>query len=200
MAFLKSLVPTDRIFQVGLHMHGACHLPAPWNGDEDAASASASASESEGDAGHGGSGGAGGGNASAFYYSRTDAERNGVSYEAVSGEQVEFSFTHPFDATVWAADAKLIDPLALGIIYHFVNSASSGLPDSSPNANMTGTNDYVIRFFPDVAEKLNERGLLFVPYFRSRVEKRVPYKDRPDEYFEFVPFMKAHIKDRNIFP
>jgi hypothetical protein len=65
---------------------------------------------------------------------------------------------------------------------------------------MTGDNDYALRFFPNVIKKLDERGLLFVPYFSSLVEKRIPYLDRPNDYFEFEPFMKAHINGRNIFP
>ena len=32
LGFKKSLRPTRTIFQGGLHMAGACHLPPPWNG------------------------------------------------------------------------------------------------------------------------------------------------------------------------
>lgn len=30
--FKKQIIPTRTIFQVGLHVSGACHLPSPWNG------------------------------------------------------------------------------------------------------------------------------------------------------------------------
>ena len=32
LGFKKSIRPTRNIFQGGLHMAGACHLPPPWNG------------------------------------------------------------------------------------------------------------------------------------------------------------------------
>lgn len=31
-AYKKSIFATKTIFQVGLHMHGACHIQHPWNG------------------------------------------------------------------------------------------------------------------------------------------------------------------------
>ena len=31
-AYKKSIFATKTIFQVGLHMHGACHIEHPWNG------------------------------------------------------------------------------------------------------------------------------------------------------------------------
>ena len=34
-AFKKSIIPTKNIFQVGLHVHGACHLQYPYSGCEE---------------------------------------------------------------------------------------------------------------------------------------------------------------------
>jgi len=31
-SFKKSIIPTAHMWQMGLHMSGACHLPFPWNG------------------------------------------------------------------------------------------------------------------------------------------------------------------------
>jgi hypothetical protein len=187
MAFLKSLVPTDRIFQVGLHMHGACHLTSPWNGDIDAASER-------------GAGGGRGGNTSVFYYSKTDAERNGVSHDAGSGEEVDFSFTHPFDATVWAGDAKLLDPSSLGVIYHFQINRRYLSSSNFSTTRTFGQNEYARRFFPNVLRELNRRGLVLPEFFPSSIYKNLLFKERPDLYIPYTPYMLTYLNGRDIFP
>ena len=91
MSFKKSIVPTDRIFFVGLHMHGACSLPFPWNGCE---------REEE------------------YCYSQNSKQQQGLMYDS-EGSVWDFSFTQNFDGMVWDADAKKINMETEAVIYHF---------------------------------------------------------------------------------
>ena len=88
LGFQKSIRPTRRIFQGGLHLGGACHLPYPWNG-------CSSPSESFCESG---------------FIHRLQSN--------INGSVLNFHNDQLFDEVVYDEDAKHINPLTQGVINH----------------------------------------------------------------------------------
>lgn len=147
MAFKKSIVPTDRIFQVGLHMHGACSLPYPWNG--------CSRSDTS-------------------CYSNGTKEKMGASYTS-NRTLVDFSFTHSIDETVWETDTKKVDTQHQGVIYHF--QVNRNYLAASEQALVGEANDYAKYFFPRVMAKLKQRGYVLLENFPETFGSKLLYDD-----------------------
>jgi hypothetical protein len=176
MAFKKSIVPTDRVFQVGLHMHGACKLPPPWNG----------CGEGEGE-GEGGS-----------CFSKGSKQQQGISYTA-NGTLVDFSLTHSLDGTVWDGDAKKLSA-EQGVIYHIqVNRAYL---QASPKALRGEMNEYAKRFFPAVVRRLRERGYVLLEHFPEAFGSKT-LAEAPADHLPWKPLFVEFLKKmrvRELFP
>ena len=130
-AFKKHIIPTRTIFQVGLHMSGACKLEPEWTGC--------------------------GANYTDNCYAATPEER-GFYTQLRGGAVIPFHFVHKFDEVVLDADVKLVNPENIGVIYHFQPHRESFLHSADKNALNT-TGEYSARFYPRVKKELERRGL-----------------------------------------
>jgi hypothetical protein len=153
MEFKKSILPTRRIFQAGLHMNGGCHLGAPWNG----CSVQADGSDP-------------------FCMSTLARHRFGLTIVNFTAEgQVPFSKEQRFDGVILDKDAKGVNPETHAVIYHFQINRPYYITTSEP----TSTNEYVKRHFDNVKLHLRGRGielLVTIP-----VESRGLDSVNPDE-------------------
>ena len=136
LAFKKSIIPTKRIFQAGLHMHGACHLGREWS----IARGSPCSNNSE--------------------FCEVNFRREQYGWTEFKGETVDFSLHHKFDAFVGDKDAKKIEK-SEGYIYHyqFHRSFLMAGDEVLGEGNASTTNEYVTRFFPAVFRELKRRRL-----------------------------------------
>ena len=91
-AFKKSIIPTANIFQIGLHVHGGCHLEYPWNGCEK--------------------------NHTGFCYKSSVKINNSNNGNVVVDEK--FSTTHSFIDQVRSSEVKSIDSQSQGVLYHIM--------------------------------------------------------------------------------
>ena len=134
LSFKKSIVPTRRIFQAGLHMHGACSLPHAFR---DRSSGGDCTPDQE------------------FCNAMSSVHYDGMSrgYDGT----VPFSLYHRFDSRVGNKDTKRVDQQSEATIYHFQMHRSYL---SASEESMNGTvNEYVTRFFPSVLNELKRRSL-----------------------------------------
>jgi hypothetical protein len=165
-SFKKAIVPTKTMYQIGLHMSGACRLEWPWNGCA---------------------------NASEEFCLGHSIERNSNSAEFdiyrgrgkpkthAENPPVPLS-THFFDEVVLDVDTRVIDPDSEGVIYHVqafrdvtvsnkvmikatapraavgFRSVTSTTSSSTTSA-LRGMNDYSLKFFPNTMKALRERNL-----------------------------------------
>ena len=90
LGFKKSIRPTRTIFQGGLHMGGACHLPFPWNG-------CASPDDN-------------------FCYDKSQTLRRLARFP--DGTAMEFHLSHSFNEMVTDKDSKRADPYSHAVINH----------------------------------------------------------------------------------
>jgi hypothetical protein len=141
MNFKKSILPTKTIFYSGLHMPGACSLDAPFRGCADRPLTNG------------------------FCMSTMPREFYGLSY-LPNGTQVEFSTHHPFDSAVMDEDAKVVDKVKEGLIYHIM------MHRMNQRATLVGKgNDYSNRFFRQVREALRSRGIIDTIDFPALVHR-----------------------------
>lgn len=89
--FRKSIIPTKTMFQMGLHMSGACHLPYPFSGCPQ--------------------------NATGFCYERAHPDEDVILYGA---EKNKFYNTHSFIDKVRGADVKDVDMANEGVLHHIL--------------------------------------------------------------------------------
>jgi hypothetical protein len=132
LAFKKSIVPTRRIFQVGLHMHGACSLEPDFRSPNCPPDVE-------------------------FCYARNEMESRGYS---VTPKQaiLPFSPYHHFDASVYDRDAKALNIKTEATIYHFQIHRSHLTASVETLKNSSSLNEYVLRFYPKVLESLQKKG------------------------------------------
>lgn len=128
LGFKKAIIPTRRIYQVGLHMSGACKMPEPWS----------ICTPTE----H-----------SPFCNFRTYEEHMG--WLTLNGTLFERSPYHVFDGSVMDGDAKRIDTVTQAVIYHVQMHRPHMEVDPF---SLSETNDYTSKYFPEVFSKLKERG------------------------------------------
>jgi hypothetical protein len=89
--FRKSIIPTNKMYQMGLHMSGACNLPYPFNGCPQ--------------------------NNTGFCYARDHPFEDIILYGA---ERNRFYNTHSFIDKVRGADARNIDMANEGVLHHIM--------------------------------------------------------------------------------
>lgn len=89
--FRKSIIPTKTMFQMGLHMSGACHLPYPFNGCEK--------------------------NATGFCYQKPHLDED--NFMDVKKKNMFYS-THSFIDKVRNADVRDIDMANEGVLHHIL--------------------------------------------------------------------------------
>lgn len=133
-SFKKSIIPTKNIFQVGLHVHGGCHLECPYTGC---------------DKKHIG-----------FCYKsfiKMNNSSNMSDNRSDNGnvKEKKFSMTHSFLDQVRDSDVKSIDSQSQGVLYHvmlFRDVIPSNITDP------TATNDYTVKYFPATLSALKSKG------------------------------------------
>ena len=109
-SFKKSIVPTKNIFQVGLHVHGGCHLDHPWNGCDK--------------------------NHTGFCYEPSGKMNNNNSNSVVG----KVFTTHSFIDRVKNDEVKAIDSVLGGVLYHimlFRDVIPSNITDPTANNDYT---------------------------------------------------------------
>ncbi|CAE7267252.1 unnamed protein product, partial [Symbiodinium microadriaticum] len=176
LSFKKSIIPTRRIFQAGLHMHGACSLTHEFrdrqNGD--------CTPEQE------------------FCNVKQYHEQYGMSRKF--DRAIDFSVYHRFDSRVANKDTKRIDRHTEATIYHF-QMHRSYLAASEESQNGT-TNEYVTRFFPSVLGALKSRGLnvlMTLPYAVAGEASAETMNGSENEYVaRFFPKVFAELKRRSL--
>ena len=144
LSFKKSIVPTRRIFQAGLHMHGACSLPHAFR---DRNSGDCLPRQE-------------------FCDVTKYHEQYGLSKK--NGAAVDFSLYHRFDSQVYNKDAKRVNMVTEAVIYH-IQMHRTYLAANAETLNGT-ENEYVKRFFPHVLHELSRRGLNLLVTLPSSVE------------------------------
>lgn len=159
LSFKKSIIPTRRIFQAGLHMHGACDLGREWAEAADSPCA----------------------NTSDFCNVNLPREQFGWSSRGEEGleQWLDFAPYQKFDAVVKDKDAKKVSK-AEGYIYHFQFHRSYLVAGDEVlgQGNSTTTNEYVTRFFPTVLRELKRRRLnVLVTLPESVNEEKDPLPD-----------------------
>lgn len=147
LAFKKSIIPTRRIWQVGLHMHGACDLgpdfwPPNCNINDE------------------------------FCYAKDDMESRGLR-TTPNGQILPFSTYQHFDASVYDRDAKAINIQTEATIYHF--QIHRPHLTASVEVLNNSLNEYVLRFYPAVKKELYRRNfdlLIRLPDASQHLEKQ----------------------------
>jgi hypothetical protein len=135
LAFKKSIIPTRRIWQVGLHMHGACGLEPAFRGSN--------CDETE-----------------EFCYCKNDFERRGLYQSPDSNVIIPFANYQQLDASVYDRDAKALNIQTEATIYHFqihrphLTASVEALEGKGGNQSL---NEYVLRFYPRVRQELERR-------------------------------------------
>lgn len=135
LAFQKSILPTRLIFQAGLHVGAACHLPARWthcNRSDDSAH-------------------------DRFCYSTNSLQYHGYTFDG--RVLLKTSPRHNFDSLVENKDARLVPREQASLLHVQVHRLFLA---ASPEALAGGRriNDYAKHFFPQVLEELKRRHLL----------------------------------------
>ena len=140
LAFQKSILPTRLIFQAGLHVGAACHLPLEWTHCSRRRTANSSSSIIE----------------NKFCYSLNARERYGYELSA-EREMVNSSPLHNFDTLVQNKDARLI-PMSEASLYHIqIHRYDIGASVEAYSKNKI--NDYSRLYFPDVVKELKRRNI-----------------------------------------
>ena len=141
--FRKSIIPTKNIFQVGLHMSGACKLDYPWNGCEKNSTEFCYANNNNNN------------NNSKNNYINNSNDNNGNSNNNVTVDNLKTY--HSFDQGVTSSDVKDINSTSEGVLYHIMYFRLHFLP--SPEIDLSLMNDYAMKHFPNTLEALRKRGL-----------------------------------------
>jgi len=144
MGFKKSILPTRRIFQAGLHISGACKLEPKWTACGVANST-------------------GGQLMNGFCYRPSSLKM------LRSGKHSE----HYFDEVLDDGDFLSIDPVRIAVVYHFYSTHRShyvlAMRPVSQEA-LNSRSEYLARFFNPVMEELQYRDLVKyvgLPYTRA---------------------------------
>eukprot|EP01035_Chromulina_nebulosa_P017951 gene17951-23578_t len=139
LGFKKSIRPTRTVFQGGLHMIGACRLPAPWSGCpviDNSTDQPHFAVESQ--------------------ELGTCYKQNGQLFR-ISATGQTFHLNHHFDEVVFDQDAKVINSTEEAYINHIqFHRFWFGATEES----LQNPSHYTTQFFPKVKFGLNNRNLL----------------------------------------
>lgn len=136
LAFQKSILPTRLIFQAGLHVGAACHLPFQWT-HCNRTEYSSPDTEVE----------------TQFCYSTNSVEYNGYTY--LNEVLTKSSPLHNFDSLVRNKDARQVSEKE-AILYH-VQVHRYHLGASAESMNNYKENDYTKYFFSSVKKELKRR-------------------------------------------
>jgi hypothetical protein len=145
----KSIRPTNRVFQSGLHLGGTCLLPYPWNGCRDdsldaADGISCTSLVSE------------------YNFSKNDAGFHNSSITLAA---------HSFTETVFDKDAKLISPHTEAVINHIAYFRNWYA--ASPKALNT-TGQYAANHFDDVVRQLDSKDLVLPVILPDTIPAKIP--------------------------
>jgi hypothetical protein len=139
MAYKKSIIPTRRIFQAGLHINGACKLDYQWTNCINSSKILTN------------------GNCYA-----SDSKTNPYS-------SIQFFVRHDFDEVVYEKDAKRLNSITQAVIYHYSLRENRNFDHTASNDSLVSTNDYTTRFYTNVINNLRKRGLEVIVTLPSEV-------------------------------
>jgi len=160
----NSIIPTDTVFQVGLHGSGTCRLHYPHNGGPDHSLNNSVSTE---------------------FCHRRD---NTTNYED--------KIMDYFDDRVLSRDVKEIDMNNEGSLYHIMVNAAHEIVSNMTDMNQR--NDYSLKYFPLVYQKLKKRKLDLLVDIPPRGAK-VPYD--PVNWVDWdIVYRSRHIMGSLISP